>query len=360
MKGKDIIVVADVITNGGAERVLSILMSEWAKHNSVTLIVCNEDLLPDEYALNKAIKRISITSRFKNRVLRYSSLIFQLIPLLKEQKGAVAMAFQSPAMRLLSFASIFVPNKTIVSQRIDPEREFTRIRLKAERFCYLKMADCCVFQTEEARNYFPESIRKKSDIIPNPINPDLPDAYEGTRRKTIVAACRLVPQKNVPMLLKAFAKFINEHPDYTLEIYGRSVGKLVEEENKIRRLIQELGLENKALLMGFSQNIYECMRDCAMYVSSSNYEGISNSIMEALGMGIPTIATDCPAGGSRMLIRDGENGLLIPVGDVDALYQAMKRIAENPEFARKLSSNAMKVRDEYKAETIAAKWLEIM
>lgn len=58
-----------------------------------------------------------------------------------------------------------------------------------------------------------------------------------------------------------------------------------------------------------------------MFVSSSDFEGISNSMLEAMGMGLPVVVTDCPVGGARMVIQDGVNGLLVPVGDTKTMYE---------------------------------------
>ena len=98
--------------------------------------------------------------------------------------------------------------------------------------------------------------------------------------------------------------------------------------------------------------------DSAMFVLSSDYEGISNSMIEALSMGVPVISTDCPVGGSRAYIEDGVSGLLTPVGDAQALAAAMLRIAENPDFARSLSANGAGIKEKYSLEKIADRFLE--
>ena len=102
------------------------------------------------------------------------------------------------------------------------------------------------------------------------------------------------------------------------------------------------------------------MIDATMYVSSSNYEGISNSMLEALGMGIPTIVTDCPVGGARMVINNGLNGVLVPVGDTNAFYLAMKKIIEDKEFARSISKEAVKISKVYPIEIISKEWIEVI
>ena len=112
------------------------------------------------------------------------------------------------------------------------------------------------------------------------------------------------------------------------------------------------------IFRGFSDNVKEEIIDSAMFVLSSDYEGISNSMIEALAMGIPVISTDCPGGGSRIYIENNVSGLLIPVGDKGALVDAMGKIAGNEEFAKQLSENSVKIRVNYGLSRIADKFLK--
>lgn len=99
-----------------------------------------------------------------------------------------------------------------------------------------------------------------------------------------------------------------------------------------------------------------------MFVLSSDYEGLSNSMIEAMAMGVPVIATDCPIGGSRTYIQDGYNGLLVPVGDAETMCSAMLKLAdnsENSEYYDNISKNSEKIRKNMKCEIIADKFIEL-
>lgn len=157
------------------------------------------------------------------------------------------------------------------------------------------------------------------------------------------------------MLIEAFSRFEKDHPEYTLEIFGRG-----EEEESLKRKAEACSVADKVLFKGFSSDIYNEIIDSSMYVCSSDYEGISNSLLEALGLGIPTISTDCPVGGSRLLIEHEVNGLLIDVGDVDALHLQMKRLAEDADLAERLSNNAVRVRERFHVDRIAQMWIDSM
>ena len=97
-----------------------------------------------------------------------------------------------------------------------------------------------------------------------------------------------------------------------------------------------------------------------MYVNSSDYEGISNAMLEAMSIGLPVVCTDCPVGGAHAAISDGENGLLVSVGNSQELYLAMKKVIEDEELAYQLSCNAAKIRANWGVESIAMKWMELI
>ena len=98
------------------------------------------------------------------------------------------------------------------------------------------------------------------------------------------------------------------------------------------------------------------IRDYSMFVSSSDFEGMSNSMLEAMALGLPVVATDCPPGGPRMVITQEENGLLVPVGDEEALAAAVNRLIEEPEFAKELGERASKIGEKAGAEMIFKEW----
>ena len=156
-------------------------------------------------------------------------------------------------------------------------------------------------------------------------------------------------------MIDSFSKFHKSFSDYRLEIYGDGPLKSV-----LQNMISNYGLNDYITLMGYASDVESKMRQASFYVSSSNFEGISNSMLEALSIGLPCICTDCPVGGARKKKKNNVNGILIPVGDEIALIKAMNKIANDSDFASRLSKESLKVREEYSIDKIIKRWEELL
>ena len=168
----------------------------------------------------------------------------------------------------------------------------------------------------------------------------------------IVSAGRLAPQKNQKMLITAFSKIANQYPDYNLTIYGEGALRQFLEQQ-----ISDLGLQERVFLPGNITDLHTQIKTSAFFVMSSDFEGMPNALIEAMALGLPCISTDCPCGGPKTLIREKENGLLIEVGDSDALADAMATLIENQSLAFEMGQNAVAIRDRLSMEMIGKEWV---
>ena len=243
----------------------------------------------------------------------------------------------------------------IYSLRNDPTKVFNSGLKKILSNLVYWDADKIVFQTPDARDYFCQKIREHGVLIPNPVKSGLPYWNEENHRKEVVAACRMAKQKNLFMLLDAYRIVWEKRQDYKLSIYGE--GELKE---ALVRYAEQLGISEAVKFHGFSSEIHKIMAGSAIYVSSSDYEGISNSMLEALAIGIPAICTDCPVGGARMYIRDGENGYLIPVGDADVMADRMLALMEDKKIGESFSKESVKIREELTDDRIFGMWKALL
>jgi len=246
--------------------------------------------------------------------------------------------------------------KLILGEFTSPQLEFSpdapENKLKRK---YFPNADGFVFQTYEQEEFYSYLKTVKMKVIPNPIEEIKTTPFHGTRRKEIVNYCKHVKAKNLPLLIAAFAKLAEEHPEYKLVIYGDGP-----ERANTEKCVVEHGVSDKVLLKPYAKNVLNLVRESAMFVSSSDREGISNSMLEAMAIGLPTISTDCPAGGARMFIEPYKNGIIVPVRDPEAMYKAMKYVIDNPEKAEMMSENAVVIRNTLKKSKILAEWLDFL
>ena len=110
----------------------------------------------------------------------------------------------------------------------------------------------------------------------------------------------------------------------------------------------------------YSNIIHEEMKKASVFALTSDYEGISNSMLEAIAIGVPTVCTDCPVGGAKMAIKNNERGILVPVGDTEKLYNALKKLLYDEAFCKALSKKEMTIREELDEQTVCRKWERLM
>ncbi|MET7456033.1 glycosyltransferase family 4 protein [Streptomyces sp. NPDC005574] len=171
------------------------------------------------------------------------------------------------------------------------------------------------------------------EALPNSVpDPVLPTA-DGTS-KVVVAAGRLVPVKRYDLLVEAFAAVAAEHPDWQLRIYGKG-----EERDRLRTLVADLGLGNNVFLMGATAPMEAEWVKGSIGAAASDFEPFGMTIVEAMRCGLPVVSTDCPYGPGE-IIKDGVDGLLVPVGDRDALGAALLDLVRDDDRRRRMGRAA--------------------
>lgn len=333
---------------GGAERVVSELANRFNERGHEVSIITthNSECV---YPLHKRISLIDLSKDDKGILSRVKAIR----RCIKENHFDVVISFLTNSNIETLMASSMLKTPVIISERnnpfVDPKGKIYRIL----RTMTYPMAEGYVFQTPDAQAFFSKSIQKKSLVIMNPINPELPEAYVGEREKRIVNVGRLVTQKNQKMFIDAFCEFYTAHPDYIAEIYGD--GPM---EQELSAYIQSKGMQDKIFLRGFTTDVISKIEKASMFVMSSDYEGMSNALIEAVGMGVPCISTDHPIGGARMTIEDGVSGFLVPVGDGHAMAERMSQIADDAELAHRFSEKGLRLRNTLSIDVIADTWLQ--
>ncbi|MBD5456692.1 MAG: glycosyltransferase family 4 protein [Lachnospiraceae bacterium] len=343
---------------GGAERVVSNLANQFVQED-YEIIAATEWQGENEFQLDRRVKRVHVglkkQDEGKGRIAKIRLRFRYLRDLIKEEKPDIVIAFtRRPNYRaLISSFGTGVPVITAVRQ--DPRSYYNTLADKILIPLLYPKAAGCVFQTREQMKYFPKGLQKRSEIILNPVN----DKYLNVpapekKEKLVVQSGRLVEFKNQAMLLEAFLRVHEKHPDYTLKIYGEDSFDGTKE--RLEKIIRENHAESYITLMGGSDELEKELPKAEVYAFSSDYEGMPNALLEAMALGMSVVATDCPCGGPRTVIMNEENGLLIPVGDKEAMADGISRLIEDKEFADKLGSNARKISGRIEGKTILEQW----
>lgn len=332
---------------GGSERVTANLANEFS--GDLMVYVITGDVQENEYELNESVyRKCMLKYKFFEDCQRVKRFLIS-----EKIDSVVGMGIYGNLM-LGAINGRALKTKTIIAERNDPRHDNLSIKTRILRFFLYRRADFFVFQTKEEQTYYNQSMQDRSVIIHNALKADLPFRSDGTN-KEIVAVGRLMAQKNYPLLLRAFAEVSKLHPEYILRIFGQ--GDL---EKELKRLTVDLGIENSVIFEGFKTDVHKRIENSDIYVMSSDFEGLPNSLMEAMAMGFPVISTDCPAGGPSEVIENGENGILVPVGDVKVLTKAISDLISNEELKDRIRKEAIKIRNTHSVAVITKKWREVL
>ncbi|MEU5883242.1 glycosyltransferase family 4 protein [Spirillospora sp. NPDC047279] len=168
--------------------------------------------------------------------------------------------------------------------------------------------------------------------------------------KVVVGAGRLDKNKGFRLLIEAFEKVIERHPDWTLRIIGDGP-----EEGALRKQVLQRHLYNHVYVMGPSDRLDEEMAKASIFAMSSRSEGFGMVLLEALNIGLPAVSFDCPVG-PREILTDGVDGFLVPLGDVSALADGITRLIEDELLRKKLQEAALQTARRYGPEKICDQW----
>ena len=346
------------LAQGGAERVVSNLAHQFHK-KGYEVLIATEWQGENEFVLEEGIRRIHVgltkMDEGKSRIGKLISRATHLRACILEEKPDVVVAFtRNPNYRaLLAAAGTKIP--VVAAVRTDPVGHYDKRADKIQIPLLFRRAAGFVFQTEGQRDFFPEYVRKKSQIILNPLNDKYLNAPEPSeKRKEVVQSGRLVDFKNQQMLIKAFARVHEKHPDYVLKIYGPDSKDGTKEI--LEKEIKEQKAENFVFLMGGSDSLEKLLPEGEIFAFSSDWEGLPNALLEAMALGMPVVATDCPCGGPATVITHEKNGLLVPIKDEKAMAEGICRLIEDKELAQTLGKNAEKIRERANGEAVFEQW----
>ena len=361
MQKQKIAFLINSLGKGGAEHVVVNLAEHFAKQGKEILLVTSR-VLPEEYEVTFPARRRLLEEEIKDapfgRFGKIPARIKGLRKIWQEEQPDFIIAFigKMNLYAMLSTRKLGIP--VILSVRSDPAREYPSRFQKRLAEKLFREASGVIFQTEDAMKFFSNQVRKHSAVLPNALDESFMQArYDGKRDDEIVMVGRLDANKNHQLLLRAFAEIHQAYPSVKLKFYGAGLSGS-DTRPMLEDLAKELGIAEKVFFMGRQSEVRAKIERARIFVLASDYEGMPNALLEAMATGLAVVSTDCPCGGPKTVIRDGKNGLLIPVGDKNALKKALLRLLENPAFAEELGQEAAKLAQELTPEKVCLQWQE--
>ena len=366
------------MTRGGAEHVMANLAEHFAMNGyDVSLVTTHKG--KDEYdLLEQNVAEYSKNEKVTSDGIRYVNISSSLTRYYSEidnpEKGGRISNFNKRCKKLTRIWEITNPDvilsfigknnmmavktsremhiPTAVSIRANPTLEYPNIQMKLAAEHYYRKASLVIAQCESVRSFFSSAVSNKMVVLKNPVGRRfLETELTMEREKVVVSVGRLYENKRPEMLIDAFAAVLDKIPEYRLVLYGE--GEL---RNQLIQKVKQMRMEERICLPGSTDDIASVLEKSSIYALTSDSEGMPNALIEAMCMGNACISTDCPCGGPRTLIKDKINGLLIPVGDQNALEQALLDTAGNETERKRLAQQALLIREDYNTEKVYDEW----
>lgn len=331
---KKIMIAVTLLFGGGAERVVSVWASELsALGYDVSLLLYGRT--EGEYPVAKGVQIHTVAESYRDyQQLGHIQRIRRMRAIIKKVKPDAVISFLPRMQIWMMLASLGIKTYRVETVRVSPW-EICRKNPKEKKLWHmcLKRANAIIIQTAEQGEYFNEALKRKCVVIPNPVAEAYVENYKQSHSEQVrefAAVGRITPQKNYPMMLRAFQKAHAKHPHIRLSIFGVGDEAYLQ---SLYQLVHELGLDGIVEFKGRSDQISRelCSRDA--FLMASDFEGLPNALIEAMASGLVCVSTDCRTG-PKDLITNGENGFLIGVGDAEAMCGAICQIVEMPAARR--------------------------
>ena len=365
------VLLFDAYGGGGVARTVINLANHLAEHHDVELITLFRSRAKPRFAFDPRV-RVSVLHDTRRTPRGWRALLAKRRSLLRPRPWESRMSLLTdvllwrklrslPAGILLTTrpslhlaAARFAPRRLAVVGQDHSQFEArfaTRRQAEVLRYAVPRLDAFAVLTEEDAADYrraIPDACEVR--FIPNALPWKVADTPAPLESKVIVTAGRLDPGKGHARMVRAYATVAARHPEWQLHIYGAG-----SERNALAAQIAELGLEQQVRLMGYTLDLRSALAGASVYALTSLSEGFSMVLIEAMSVGVPPVAMDCPRG-PRQIIASGSNGLLVPDGDEAAFAAALLTLVEDEELRRRMGRQALEDARAYEVDEVGRQW----
>lgn len=366
---KKIVITTDQIhLHGGIEKVMATKVNYWVNLPNVEVIILTteQNNLPPRYSLDNRVKLLDLCVNY-NRQKSYLSIenivkaIKHFIRQRKALKEVKPYAIISPSYSFDHFWLPFLKKNALLIKECHSSGHnsfkqrasasfINRIKLGFNDWIAIKYNYIIVLNQDEKQYITSEN----TVVIPNPI--DLSDLMADVRAKQVIAAGRLSPIKQFDKLIEAWVLVYKTMPDWQLHIYGQDY---LNTKQRLLQKITDLGLDNVVIIKDSVPNIPKVMTGYSIYAMTSESECFPMVLLEALSVGLPIVSFDCP-NGPRNIIKNQQDGILVPSGDMQALADVLLKLMGNIENRSVMSRQAKKNIERFSTPSIMKQWQRLL
>ena len=350
---------------GGAERVAADLSAHWAGMGREVMVVTQAGAEGDVYTLHPKVRREILNTAGEGGGLRgiWSNVqrVRALRRVIRSFRPDIVLGMMTTASVLSVLACAGLRCRVIATEHTHPPSQtLSGFWQRLRRLTYPRAARV-VALTRGTADWIEQHVPgSRLAVIPNPVHFPLPRAepiltpVTGDGRKRLLAVGRLHADKGFDLLIQAYARLAASHPDWDLVILGEG-----DERPALEAQVREAGLESRIAMPGRAGNVGDWYDSAHLYVLTSRFEGLSNTLLESMASGLAAVSFDCDTG-PREIVREGIDGVLVrPNGDVPALCKALDAVMSDDDGRLRMAQAATDVRDRFSAARVLRKWQEI-
>lgn len=355
---------------GGAERVLTTLANHWAAEGwSVTVLDLVSPGTPPFFPLDPRVAEVQlgllwVSGNPLSAVVNNLRRMLVLRRAINRSRPGVVLSLMNKTNVLTLFAMALHPVPVVVAEHTAPLGTLSRTWSVLRNLAYRRAA-AVVMLTHGALADLPPALRRRGRVIPNPLPPDVDEAAAGRPATgsadaplavgrpggpTVMGLGRLIPEKGFDLLIAAFSQIVPEVAGVRLVIWGEGP-----ERASLEGLRSGSPYPDLIELPGATREPLRALASATVFALPSRLEGMPMALIEAMAMGLPVVAADCDHG-PRDIVRDGIDGLLVPVGDVPALAAAIRALLLEPGRRTELGRRATEVRARFALAAISGQW----
>ena len=353
---KEVLILTNTLFSGGAEKQSVLLAKNLAKYFPTTLVVYYGDKIDPKLRDIVLNNKINVTYLKGNHVKK----IIQLLRRINRGNVTIMISYLATTNLLNAILGYF----TGVKYRIGGIRSsrLGSVKMYIQRFLHNKLFTHTICNNYEALDFIKRYgfDLSKASVIHNCIELSEPVRYNVEKKNTItiLTVGRFVPAKDLKTALTAFSLLIQSIKEQSIIVRFEIVG-YGEQEDYLRELIKRLSLDEIVSVVINPLNIRDYYQNADIYLSTSLFEGLSNSIMEAMEFSLPVVATN--VGDNRYLVIDGETGFLVPTQDPDSIATALETLINSAELRKDFGVKGYKqLVENFSEEKFIVKYLELI